>query len=533
MEAKQGARRSLPRVDQKAEDLVGSNVDQAKSHDLVFAVTGYAGAGASWVATALADKLTAAGYVARTIQLSELIKTACAKLGEPLKLEGLDKLTCTERLQGAGDDLRRGHGTTFVAGLGIREVYQQREAARAQNKDPQIAFIIDQLKHPDEEAALRAVYGNGFYLISVVCHPQVRRGRLTLKFKGSAPKQLSAFIERDEAADEPHGQQVRKTLHRGDFFVSNDRQSAPSEGLHSEDPLSDGLERFVNIVLRRGVVRPTKHERGMYSAWAASLRSACLSRQVGAAILNESGEILSTGTNDVPKYKGGLYEDDDGDADHRCYRWTARTGAPQCHNDHEKKQIYSQIYSELSEQGLLSAAADAQKVRRAIEGTRVRELIEFSRAVHAEMDALVSLARIGGLSCRNGSLYCTTYPCHSCARHIVAAGIAEVFFIEPYAKSMATDLHQDSICDSTETHGASEVQVNFQLFSGVAPRRYPRLFEKRSNLKDEEGYFKGSARESIHHDPVLTKSFKDLEREIAARIDDIERSAATVRPEGA
>ena len=29
---------------------------------------------------------------------------------------------------------------------------------------------------------------------------------------------------------------------------------------------------------------------------------------------------------------------------------------------------------------------------------------------------------------RNGKLFSTTYPCHSCARHIVAAGIKEVFY---------------------------------------------------------------------------------------------------------
>jgi deoxycytidylate deaminase len=522
------AHRSLP-IAQGAEDLVGSNVEKAKSDDLIFGVTGYAGAGASWVATALAQNLQAAGYETKIIQLSELIKDACVRLGIILHLEGCDRLTRAERLQDGGDRLRERFGNSFVAALGIREVFKQREQARTGIGQPKLAVILDQLKNPDEESALRAVYGNGFYLISVVCHPKIRRTRLDLKFKGANPKQLAKFIERDEAADDPYGQQVRKTLHLGDFFVSNDRNSTSGEGLPSNDPLGDGLERFINIVLKRAVVRPTKHERGMYEAWAASLRSACLSRQVGAAILNTKGEVLSTGSNDVPKYGGGLYDDDDHDNDHRCVRWSGANGrseAPQCHNDAEKKKIYASIYQELSESGLLAAGADSAKVRKAIEETRVRDLIEFSRAVHAEMSALLAIARMGGLGSGGGSLYSTTYPCHSCARHIVAAGIKEVFFIEPYAKSMATDLHRDSICDATETHGLSESHVNFKLFSGVAPRRYPRLFEQRVPLKNKDGLYVAPARETRHQDPVLTKTFHDLERDIASHVDVIEAGSA-------
>jgi deoxycytidylate deaminase len=228
--------------------------------------------------------------------------------------------------------------------LGIREIYRLRDEAKQSNTNAPLAFIVDSLKHPEEERALRSVYVNGFYLVSVVCHPDIRRRRLKMKFKGTHDGELDDFIVRDEAAKQEHGQQVRKTLHKGDFFVSNDAdETGAQSGDLSEAPLADALERFVNIVLQIGVVRPTKQERGMYAAWAASLRSACLSRQVGAAILDKDGEVLSTGTNDVPKYGGGLYQDDDGKDDHRCYRWTDRTGKAQCHNDATKADIYNSL----------------------------------------------------------------------------------------------------------------------------------------------------------------------------------------------
>lgn len=528
-------RRSLPVARSTPEDVVGANVERAKSNDLVFAVTGYVGAGATHVVTALAEKLQTAGYTPKTIKMSALISAALTKFGQPVDADS-DALTRTERLQDAGDLLRDKHGKTFVAGLGIREILRLREKAGDAGDlkpNPPRAFILDSLKHPEEVRALRSVYVNGFYLISVVVHPKTRRSRLELKFKAADPKQLEKLITRDEADNEDeHGQQVRKTLHLGDFFVNND---VDYDGSHNQTrelaaaPLPDALERFVNIVLQQGVVRPAKQERGMYEAWAASLRSACLSRQVGASILDANGELLATGTNDVPKHGGGLYQDDDGRSDNRCYRWLGRSETPQCHNDATKAAIYDQLFKELG--SLLVKDADPASVRKAVERTRIKDLIEFSRAVHAEMDALVGIARNGGQSCRGGSLYCTTYPCHNCARHIVAAGIREVFYIEPYTKSMANDLHKDSIVDATATHGGRDTHVNFQLFSGVAPRRFARLFEKRSDLKDANGIYRGVSPVVMHQDPVLTRTFRDFEKDIAARIDDIE-AAASKAPAG-
>ncbi|MFD2579396.1 deaminase [Novosphingobium colocasiae] len=55
--------------------------------------------------------------------------------------------------------------------------------------------------------------------------------------------------------------------------------------------------------------------------------------------------------------------------------------------------------------------------------------MNFSRSVHAEMEAIVSVARIGKGSTVESTLYTTTFPCHNCARHIVAAGITRVVFL--------------------------------------------------------------------------------------------------------
>ena len=504
--------------------LVGEQISGARSDDLVFAVTGYVGSGASWVANTVVEKLEAAQYRTQLIKVTSLIADVKARLGEPLDLRDATRLQRSRRMQDAGDSLRKKFGSPFMAGLGIRDIYNKRQKTEV-NQAP-VAFVIDSLKHPDEVEALRSVYGNAFYLVSVVCRRDERRKRLKIKYKGDPLEQVDDLMSRDEEGDVAHGQRVRRTLHRGDFFVTNDDPDTAKSGL-GEQALSDSIERFLRVVLGREVIRPTRHEKGMYAAWAASLRSSCLSRQVGAAVLDEHGAVIATGTNDVPRYGGGLYQDGD-EIDNRCFKWSgelARSSGPQCHNDTTKKEIYQALFEKLVSKGLLTKDTTPELVKAAIEQTRVRDLIEFSRAVHAEMDALLSIARTGGSTSRGGSLYCTTKPCHSCARHIVAAGIKRVFYIEPYEKSMAADLHRDSIIEPSGSVSEISDKVTFELFSGVAPRRFARLFEKRGPLKDGGGTYTGPSR-TEHYDPVLIKTFRDFEKDIAYKIDALASQAA-------
>lgn len=76
------------------------------------------------------------------------------------------------------------------------------------------------------------------------------------------------------------------------------------------------------------------------------------------------------------------------------------------------------------------------------------------------------------------------FPCHHCARHIVAAGIARVVYVEPYPKSLATDLHRDAI--DMEPEGVAADKVGFEPFVGVAPRQYSRVFSMLPR-KDKQG----------------------------------------------
>lgn len=225
--------------------------------------------------------------------------------------------------------------------------------------------------------------------------------------------------------------------------------------------------------------------------------------------MNDDGVILATGRNDVPKAGGGLYGPEDLSNDARCVKKEGN----ECYNDKYKKSLAKDIEKIISielnnelQKIKLSAITEDQKSiideiqidnisknisHKAHEDTRLGGLIEFSRSIHAEMDAIVSLAYKGGGQTKDATLFTYTFPCHNCARHIVAAGIKRVVYLEPYEKSLASELHGDDI--DTDGQISNELstgpldKVEFVHFEGVAPRQYLNMFTPVGERKDEQG----------------------------------------------
>jgi len=52
--------------------------------------------------------------------------------------------------------------------------------------------------------------------------------------------------------------------------------------------------------------------------------------------------------------------------------------------------------------------------------------------LHAEANAILKLARIGGVSAENATLYLTLSPCKECAKLILQSGISNVIYKEEY-----------------------------------------------------------------------------------------------------
>jgi deoxycytidylate deaminase len=255
-----------------------------------------------------------------------------------------------------------------------------------------------------------------------------------------------------------------------------------------DDELPHQVTRLVGILFRHPYHTPTLDEYGLFHAKASALRSADLSRQVGAVITTEDGEIIAAGCNEVPKAGGGYVWEG---RDHRDFVIRHDSSARMKH------EILEEVFGRLREAGWLRddliAIAPSELVGKALfsdeipvlAGTRITSIIEFGRIVHAEMSAISDAAR-RGLSVKGATLHCTTFPCHMCARHIIAAGIRRVVYIEPYPKSMAKDLYKGSL-DVDDDQEADEDAVEFHPFVGISPRRYIEFFEM-PRRKDERGH---------------------------------------------
>jgi deoxycytidylate deaminase len=459
------------------------------SQELVLAFMGAVGCGLARVVTVFEKQLRDKGYLVVRIKLSEFIKEQISTGSVVVPPE--ERAVRYLAYQTGGNQLREHHGNEVMAQYAINQITRHRLSADAEYADlgkapPRVAYLIDQIKHPDEVHLLRMVYRNLFFLIGVMSTQEHRKSRLG--DEGLDDKQIDDTVTRDRKESAKSGQQLEKAFKLADYFMHHP--------LGDVALVPEQIARFVDLIHGSNKITPTKHEHAMYVAHSAALKSSCMSRQVGAAVTDRSDRIIAVGTNDVPQYGGGLYSTDSGDNDDRCFN---RRG--ECENNAEKARRKERI-----REGILAdlpkifpdtsvRQAAERKVSELVElvfaQSGIPDLIEFSRAVHAEMDALISLSRGGGGSTVGGNLYTTTFPCHNCARHIIAAGIDKVYYIEPYEKSLAPDAHKDAIevLDHDYAQGDRRVvsKVKFIHFSGVGPRLYSDLFLRDGGRKSENG----------------------------------------------
>ena len=417
-------------------------ISERRTDELVIALVGPIGSGVSTTARILVELLEREyGYTHHYIRVSSIIREMGVDIGETIPDADAAPDLRTSALQALGNVLRKRVSNKYLAEKcieriavdrlnppsGVPKGYENVEgdgtAAKLLPVNRRRVHIIDSIKHTAEVEILREVYADTFWLLGVFAPETIREERLVRM--GHEPAHLKQIFQDDEEDGLENGQKVRDTMHQADFFVRNDALT--------EDRLRVALSRYLKIIFNIGVNTPTLDETAMYNAASQASTSACLSRQVGAAIFSRAGELIGVGANDVPKFGGGLYCSEDGERDHRCFKLTGGI----CFNDDHKGRLYGAIFRELRKETVLGPGVTAERVVKALKRTDIKNLIEYSRAVHAEMEAIISVARGNKPGLVGATLFCTTFPCHSCARHIVASGIGRVVYIEPYAKKFS------------------------------------------------------------------------------------------------
>jgi deoxycytidylate deaminase len=459
---------------------------QIAETELVFGLVGALGTDIDKVSRELHLALEETGYQTLEVRLSDLLREVewDAPLDENAKL---DSYIATH--MDAGNRLRsEWKRSDALALLAAAKIVAERDVLlETQSPLERRAWVLRQLKTPEEVQTLRDVYGSRFFLIAAYTPDDERvellNQAITTSRRSSDPSnwdvEAAELLRRDQSEGPPYGQNVRDTFHRADLFVNAGQEAN----------LRPQLDRLLEILLANPFKAPTKDEFALFEANGAARMSAEPGRQVGAALVNDQGEIIALGTNEVPRPGGGVYREgsnEPGIPDQREFRFGSNDEERSVDtNDRMQREIAQEIANALKggERRWLSEEVDPDELLAVILATRLGDLTEFGRAMHAEMSAILDAAR-NGRSIAGASLYVTTFPCHNCARHIVGAGIRNCVFLAPYEKSQAAMLHSDAL--DVARSAPDVAKVSFEPFVGVAPRRYAELFTW-SRRKTDDG----------------------------------------------
>jgi cytidine deaminase len=432
------------------------------------------------------ERLQHHGYVLRPIHLSDYFPAILGK--EDFKRESPDAVRA---LQEMGDQLRAQAGSNAI--LAHLSAYLIGATRARDGAEDRTAWLLQSFKRPEEIELLRRIYGPRFILLGIHVPEPLRHRSQAHRWQRWASvtsrrfeEEATTDIRRDE--HDPvaaYGQALRRTFAESDFFID----------ARTDARLKETLPRAIRLVFGEPFEPPVRDEQAMYHAFTAGLRSAEMGRQVGAAVVNSDGDVLTVGANEVPSGRGGLYWSPD-QPDGRDFAqqppldsnslWQRRIARELLVRMAESEWANRSRFSRVSSTFDVTED-DLDGFLRTVQGTRFSDITEFGRAVHAEMDALTTAAR-DGVSVRDATLVCTTFPCHGCARHIIASGIRRVVFIYPYTKSLARDLHEDATLFEPEELGPVKDKVVFEQFIGVAPRCYAQYFSfGPSSRKDPRG----------------------------------------------
>ncbi len=431
--------------------------------EIVIGLVGALGTDLDKVTKIIEDRLKISRYQVELVSVSLNIIPMFVQISV---YDNTDEYERISHLMDAGNKARNESGDNAILALGSAAwISSRRESENdgTPKHSPRKAFIVKSLKHPDEVTRLREIYPQGFYLVGVYSDEE-RRYKVLTNEKRILGDKARELMSRDLDEHLIYGQHLTDTFYMSDVFVR-------LEG--DDDHLKNSLWRFLEILFAHPHRTPTFDEYAMFLAFSASLRSADLARQVGAVIATDN-EIIATGANDCPKCGGGLYWpefdpqskaiiDQEGGRDYMRGKDA---------NKIEQQKIIDGIVKKGVENGL-----EEEVLRRTLDGSAIRDLTEFGRVVHAEMEALLCCAR-NHVSTRGATLYCTTFPCHNCAKHIIAAGIERVVYIEPYPKSKASEFHNDAIVLGFDAQ-PDERFVRFEPFVGIGPRLFFDLFSMR------------------------------------------------------
>ena len=336
--------------------------------------------------------------------------------------------------------------------------------------EPDCLFVIECFRNPYEIEFFRSRYAE-FYLLSISAKKSIREKRIGKNFSTIRDK-------RDEGtsikAGDMYKLDVRSCVLLSDIAILND--------YGGKQRFFEKILRFIALIRNPGCIPPNDDELYMHIAYSHSLKSTCISRKVGAVIIGPKGYILGAGWNNPGDGQVGCgmrHKDDLLNIE--CIPLTSNskdlTKFKRILSENDSKYIcYKDIMSEIYTDKKLNIFSDncSEKCITKISSEIGIKRLEFCRALHAEENAILQSAKIGGMPIENGTIYTTTYPCELCAKKLYQIGIRTIYYTEPYPESISDQVFLE---DGTKT-------VERIPFEGVKSNSFFRLFKSVFDKKE-------------------------------------------------
>lgn len=379
-----------------------------------------------------------------------------------------------------------------------------RRCIKILSEDKKGRFIIDALRNPFEIEYFRNRYSN-FYLFSVLATTKVRGKRLEERFRDKTLEDIKKLQEVEErkpsSEKELYEQDINFCIGKGDIFINNDDVSITL--------LAYQLGKYIALILNPGLITPTKDEMFMQIALTARYASGCISRQVGAVVTGKEGYVRGIGWNDVPEgqipclYRTLEELKDINDASdnpifsdyelskefkdfalnnfqYKKKKWNKEF--PFCFKDIQNQKEVNEKLKDVDKK-LKSLKSDGKlegEVEKVLEGI-FSEFKTFKnptreRALHAEENAFLQAAKVGGISVVDGTLYSTDSPCQLCAKKSRQLFIKRIVYIDDYP---------DISKEHTLCSGVEETRPKIEMFSGAIGQAYFKLYAPFIPRKDE------------------------------------------------
>jgi deoxycytidylate deaminase/dephospho-CoA kinase len=360
-------------------------------------------------------------------------------------------------------------GKFFTLADRVKWIINKIREERAKLNQPTY-IVIDAIRNPLEALFFQDQY-TSFFLVAVSAPESDRQSRLRqLKYSESD----IASIDRIEyTPNDLHKtdffsvQDIQACLQRADLYISNPNVTAE---VNKFQDLANQLLRFVSLIRRPGIVTPSALERCMQIAYTAKLNSGCISRQVGAVVTDKNFSLRSIGWNDAPhgQVPCNLRNRDDllDGVDSSAYSEFERNDGK--YLGHFKAS--SKRFEIVPEGGRNNSFCFKSEYN---DFTGVKNQVH-TRALHAEENAFLQIAKYGLGSIEGGLLFTTASPCELCAKKAYQLGITKIFYIDPYPGIATDHILQGGSMNPTLT-----------LFSGAIGRAFHKLYSPIVPYKDE------------------------------------------------